>query len=128
MQYAMDSERCSVLDQVMQETMDLLAAKTEEERLAWFRHILYDEPLIFLKEIGGTVYAVRSLFEADADEDITEKVVRILSKTDGMLQRGQEEGACGKALRTEQGQAADRRDRQFDPEAVRGQRQRQAFR
>ena len=36
------------------------------------------QPLNFIKEIDGTVYAVRAFFKEDARENITDKVQRIV--------------------------------------------------
>lgn len=80
MKYSSDSERCPELEQVLQEIINLLAAMSREERMAWFKRTMYEEPVSFIREIDGTVYAVRSLFEPDAKENIAEKVNRILSK------------------------------------------------
>ena len=41
---------------------------------------MYLEPLNFVKEIDGTLYAVRTFFKEDAKENITEKVERIILK------------------------------------------------
>lgn len=41
---------------------------------------MYLEPLNFVKEIDGTLYAVRTFFREDAGENITEKVERIVLK------------------------------------------------
>ena len=38
----------------------------------------YVQPLNFIKEIDGTVYAVRAFFKEDARENITDKVQRIV--------------------------------------------------
>ena len=37
-----------------------LAALLREDRIAWFRRTTYVQPLHFLKEINGTIYAVRA--------------------------------------------------------------------
>lgn len=42
----------------------------------------YVQPLNFLREIDGTTYAVRAFFSEDARENITEKVQRIILKSD----------------------------------------------
>ena len=79
LEYMEGSGRCPELEQVLQEITDILASMTKEERLAWFRHTMYGTPVSFMREINGTVYLVRSLFEADAGENIREKVERILT-------------------------------------------------
>ncbi|MBR6206026.1 MAG: hypothetical protein IKQ73_02505 [Oscillospiraceae bacterium] len=79
MEYIEDSDRCPELEQVLQEIMELLASMTKENRLAWFRQTMYGTPVTFMREIDGTVYLVRSLFEADAGENIREKVGRIVT-------------------------------------------------
>ena len=57
---------------------DYLATMTKQERIAWFRRSAYVQPLNFIKEIDGTVYAVRAFFKEDAIENITDKVQRII--------------------------------------------------
>ena len=81
MKYDNDSRKSPELEQAIREITDLLAAMTKEQRLAWFKRTMYVEPLEFIREIDGTVYAVRSHFQPDAGENITEKVGRILSKS-----------------------------------------------
>lgn len=54
----------------------------KQERIAWFRRSAYVQPLNFLREIDGTTYAVRAFFSEDARENITEKVQRIILKSD----------------------------------------------
>lgn len=61
---------------------DYLATMTKQERIAWFCRSAYVQPLNFIKEIDGTVYAVRAFFSEDARENITEKVQRIILKSD----------------------------------------------
>ena len=80
MKYDNYSRNSPELEQAIQEITDLLAVMTKEQRLAWFKRTMYAEPLAFIREIDGTVYAVRSHFQLDAGENITEKVGRILSK------------------------------------------------
>jgi hypothetical protein len=41
---------------------------------------MYIEQLNFVKEIDGTLYAVRTFFKEDANENIAEKVQRIVLK------------------------------------------------
>ena len=55
---------------------------TKQERIAWFRRSTYVQPLNFIREIDGTVYAVRAFFKEDARENITDKVQRIILKSD----------------------------------------------
>lgn len=61
---------------------DHLATMTKQERIAWFRRSVYVQPLNFVQEIDGTTYAVRAFFSEDARENITEKVQRIILKSD----------------------------------------------
>ena len=58
---------------------DHLAAMPKQDRIAWFRRSAYVQPLNFIKEIDGTVYAVRAFFKEDTRENITDKVQRIVS-------------------------------------------------
>lgn len=46
--------------------------------LRGFGRSAYVQPLNFIKEIDGTVYAVRAFFKEDARENITDKVQRIV--------------------------------------------------
>ncbi len=61
---------------------DHLAAMTKQERIAWFRRSTYVQPLNYIREIDGTTYAVRTFFSEGARENITEKVQRIILKSD----------------------------------------------
>ena len=69
-----DNEIYTQLDRIT----DHLATMTKQERIAWFRRSTYVQPLNFIKEIDGTVYAVRVFFKEDARENITDKVQRII--------------------------------------------------
>ena len=66
-----------------------LAALPQEDHIAWFRRTTYAQPLHFLKEINGTTYAVRAFFDAEAHENIVEKVQRIVSRQDSAEMRSQ---------------------------------------
>lgn len=55
-----------------------LAALPREDRIAWFHKTTYVQPLHFLKEINGATYAVRAFFDAEAPDNIVEKVQRII--------------------------------------------------
>ena len=57
---------------------DHLVTMPKQERIAWFRRSAYVQPLNFIKEIDGTVYAVRAFFKEDTRENITDKVQRII--------------------------------------------------
>ena len=57
---------------------DHLAAMQKQDRIVWFRRSAYVQPLNFIKEIDGTVYAVRAFFKEDTRENITDKVQRII--------------------------------------------------
>lgn len=65
---------------LLDEINEHLATLTKEERIEWFRQTTYAEPLNFTKEIDGTLYVVRAFFKEEANENITEKVERIILK------------------------------------------------
>ena len=69
-----DNESYTQLDRIT----DHLATMTKQERIAWFRRSTYVQPLNFIREIDGTVYAVRAFFKEDPRENITDKVQRIV--------------------------------------------------
>ena len=73
-----DNEIYTQLDRIT----DHLATMPKQDRIAWFRRSAYVQPLNFIKEIDGTVYAVRAFFSEDARENITDKVQRIILKSD----------------------------------------------
>ncbi len=75
-----NNDRTDDIYKVIDEIADHLATLTKEERIAWFKRNMYLEPLNFVKEIDGTLYAVRAFFREDATENITEKVERIIFK------------------------------------------------
>ena len=72
-----DNEIYTQLDRIT----DHLAAMPKQERIAWFRRSAYAKPLNFIREIDGTTYAVRAFFSEGARENITEKVQRIILKS-----------------------------------------------
>ena len=76
----MDKELNKDIFDIIEEITNHLAALTKEERIAWFKKNMYIEPLNFVKEIDGTLYAVRTFFKEDANENIAEKVQRIVLK------------------------------------------------
>ena len=59
---------------------NILSAITKSERIAWFRCKQFPRKIDFEKEISGTVYTVRSHFNADATETLREKTERILKQ------------------------------------------------
>ena len=73
-----DNEIYTQLDRIT----DHLAAMPKQERIAWFRRSAYVQTLNFLREIDGTTYAVRTFFSEGSRENITEKVQRIILKSD----------------------------------------------
>lgn len=73
-----DNEIYTQLDRIT----DHLATMPKQDRIAWFRRSAYVQPLNFIREIDGTVYAVRAFFKEDARENITDKVQRIILKSD----------------------------------------------
>ena len=75
-----NTDRNDDIYKVIDEIADYLATLTKEERIALFKRNMYLEPLNFVKEIDGTLYAVRTFFKEDAKENITEKVERIILK------------------------------------------------
>jgi hypothetical protein len=78
----MDKELNKEIFDIIEEITNHLATLTKEERIAWFKKNMYIEQLNFVKEIDGTLYAVRTFFKEDANENIAEKVQRIVLKKD----------------------------------------------
>ena len=76
----MDKELNKDIFDIIEEITNHLATLTKEERIAWFKKNMYIEQLNFVKEIDGTLYAVRTFFKEDANENIAEKVQRIVLK------------------------------------------------
>lgn len=76
----MDKELNKDIFDIIEEITNHLATLTKEERIAWFKKNMYIEPLNFVKEIDGTLYVVRTFFKEDANENIAEKVQRIVLK------------------------------------------------
>ena len=65
---------------IIEDITNHLKTLTKEQRISWFKKNMYIEPLNFVKEIDGTLYAVRTFFKEDANENIAEKVQRIVLK------------------------------------------------
>ena len=78
----MSADRSNEIYTHIDSITDYLATMTRQERIAWFRRSAYAQPLNFTREIDGTVYAVRAFFKEDARENITDKVQRIILKSD----------------------------------------------
>ena len=78
----MTADRSNEIYTHIDSIQDYLATMTRPERIAWFRRSAYVQPLNFLREIDGTTYAVRAFFSEDARENITDKVQRIILKSD----------------------------------------------
>ena len=76
----MDKELNKDIFDIIEEITNHLATLTKEERIAWFKKNMYIEPLNFTREIDGTIYVVRTFFKEDANENIAEKVQRIVLK------------------------------------------------
>ena len=74
-----DNEIYTQLDRIT----DHLATMTKQERIAWFRRSTYVQPLNFIREIDGTVYAVRAL-------KFTAGYVKISTPTNSII------SGCGK--------------------------------
>lgn len=58
---------------------DMLAELPKEKRLAFFEQISKPKDLNFVKEFDGIYYVVLSHFNRDKDEDMVDKVNRILN-------------------------------------------------
>lgn len=58
---------------------DMLAEFPKEKRLAFFEQISKPKELDFVKEFDGIYYVVHSHFDNDKEEDMVEKVNRILN-------------------------------------------------
>ena len=64
----------------IEQTKNILSSMTKSERIAWFRSKQFPHKIDFEKEIGRTVYTVRSHFNVDATETLREKTERILKQ------------------------------------------------
>ena len=64
----------------IEQIKNILSSMTKSERIDWFRSKQFPHKIDFEKEISGTVYTVRSNFNADATETLREKTERILKQ------------------------------------------------
>ena len=79
-----DDNGVDIIYELLDDIYNIFAAMSKEERLEGFKNMSYPHPLNFIREINGSVYAVRTSFTEDATENIEEKVQRIrLKKADG---------------------------------------------
>ena len=78
-----DDNSIDIIYELLDEINNNLAAMPQEERLKEFKRMTYPRPLDFIREIDGSVYAVRTSFTEEATENIEEKVQRILLKRAG---------------------------------------------
>lgn len=75
-----DDNGIDIIYELLDDIYNILAAMPQEERLKEFKRMSYPRPLNFIREIDGSVYAVRTSFTEEATENIEEKVQRILLK------------------------------------------------
>lgn len=73
-----NADRSNEIYACLEQITECLEKMSREERIAWFRKSAYVKPLNFLTEADGTIYAVRTFFRKDAQENIAEKVQRLL--------------------------------------------------
>ena len=76
-------QEARIYDEVMEkvdETAAFLAGLSHEERLDWLKKHQYCYPISFEREIGGTVYTVKTHFSRSTDEPVEDKVNRILNR------------------------------------------------
>ena len=67
-----------VISKGIENYYDRLSALTPELRKDFFEKALFNQPIDFEKEIDGTVYSVKTFFNAQAKESVQEKMIRIL--------------------------------------------------
>lgn len=58
---------------------DMLAELPKEKRLSFFEQISKPKELYFVKEINGIYYVILSHFNRDKNDDMVDKVNRILN-------------------------------------------------
>lgn len=75
-----DDNGVDIIYELLDDIYNIFAAMPQEERLKEFERMSYPHPLNFLREIDGSVYAVRTSFAEEASETIEDKVQRILLK------------------------------------------------
>lgn len=65
---------CLALD----EAYEKLSSMMPEERKEWYENSLFSVPIKFQRVIDGTIYSVNTHFNANSNECINEKIVRLL--------------------------------------------------
>ena len=61
---------------------DKLNDMTPEKRMAWFKSCMYVEPLKYTQEIDNTTYIVRTSFSENANNNLLDKIEKIVVKND----------------------------------------------
>ena len=59
---------------------DKLDDMTPEKRMAWFKSCMYVEPLKYTQEIDNTTYIVRTNFNENANNNLLDKIEKIVVK------------------------------------------------
>lgn len=70
------------LNDVFEGIYDKLDEMTPEKRMAWFKSYMYVEPLKYTQEIDNTTYIVRTNFNENADNNLLNKIEKIVTKND----------------------------------------------
>ena len=82
-QIELTEQEAKIYDKVMEkvdETAAFLAGLSHEERLDWLKEHQYIRPISFEREIGDTVYTVKTHFSGDTAETVEGKTLRILNR------------------------------------------------
>ena len=74
----MTKKQYDFINQGLEKYYNQLANMSLEERKYFLKNSLFNQPIDFEKEIDGTVYSVKTIFNPDAKESIQEKMIRIL--------------------------------------------------
>ena len=76
-------QEAKIYDEVMEQiekTAVFLVGLSHEERLDWLKEHQYIRPISFEREIGDTVYTVKTHFSGDTAETVEGKTLRILNR------------------------------------------------
>lgn len=57
-----------------------LGDMTPEKRIAWFKSYMYVEPLKYTQEIDNTTYIVRTNFNENSNNNLLNKIEKIVTK------------------------------------------------
>lgn len=73
-------DKSTKLNDAFEGFYDKLSDITPKKRMAWFKSYMYVEPLKYTQEIDNTTYIVRTSFNENSNNNLLDKIEKIVTK------------------------------------------------